>query len=497
MNIINKIKGINRKYLLYGVIGLIIVVVFFATRTGKVENSEQVIDEPIKVISVFKLGDKIEGTSVFATGTVVSEQQADLKSQASGEIMSVNVRVGDVVSKGQSLITLENSSIKSQVEQAEALVAVQKAQLAELKRRSADGAYIGNIEQQQKISTENAYANLLSADLIAEPDSDLYSQTAPIISGRYSGGEEGTYKIIFERGKQMGDYEMNLFKLEAVRDVEINKTGPTPFGTRGLYISFPDSIDTYMDTIWYVDIPNKKSDSYIANYNAYLLAKESIDTTIQQSTVSEEQIVSQEAQVAQAEANLSSVKTAFSKTIIRAPFSGDVIAVPVSVGEYINIGQTVVSLTNKSGIYIKAFLSSSESKKIEVGNDVLINNDYKGVVSNISSGINPINGKVEVLIVPENTEKSFVIGEFVNVEIYVKNNDETVLTVPLKAIRPRADASVVYIYDNLNKTVIEKEVETGNIKGESIEIFTDLLPETLIAESSRGLKDGVRVEIKN
>ncbi|MFA6258350.1 MAG: biotin/lipoyl-binding protein, partial [Candidatus Paceibacterota bacterium] len=356
MNIINKTKGINRKYLLYGVIGLIIVVVFFATRTGKVENSEQVIDEPIKVISVFKLGDKIEGTSVFATGSVVSEQQADLKSQASGEIMSVNVRVGDVVSKGQSLITLENSSIKSQVEQAEALVAVQKAQLAELKRRSADGAYIGNIEQQQKISTENAYANLLSADLIAEPDSDLYSQTAPIISGRYSGSEEGTYKIIFERGKQMGDYEMNIFKLETVRDVEINKTGPTPFGTRGLYISFPDSIDTYMDTIWYVDIPNKKSDSYIANYNAYLLAKESIDTTIQQSTVSEEQIVSQEAQVAQAEANLSSAKTAFSKTIIRAPFSGDVIAVPVSIGEYINIGQTVVSLTNKSGIYIKAFL---------------------------------------------------------------------------------------------------------------------------------------------
>ncbi|MFA5750739.1 MAG: efflux RND transporter periplasmic adaptor subunit [Candidatus Paceibacterota bacterium] len=497
MNIINKTKGINRKYLLYGVIGLIIVVVFFATRTGKVENSEQVIDEPIKVISVFKLGDKIEGTSVFATGSVVSEQQADLKSQASGEIMSVNVRVGDVVSKGQSLITLENSSIKSQVEQAEALVAVQKAQLAELKRRSADGAYIGNIEQQQKISTENAYANLLSADLIAEPDSDLYSQTAPIISGRYSGSEEGTYKIIFERGKQMGDYEMNIFKLETVRDVEINKTGPTPFGTRGLYISFPDSIDTYMDTIWYVDIPNKKSDSYIANYNAYLLAKESIDTTIQQSTVSEEQIVSQEAQVAQAEANLSSAKTAFSKTIIRAPFSGDVIAVPVSIGEYINIGQTVVSLTNKSGIYIKAFLSSSESKKIEVGSDVLINNDYKGVVSNISSGINPINGKVEVLIVPENTEKSFVIGEFVNVEIYVKNIDNTILTVPLKSIRPRADASVVYIYDNSNKIVIEKEVETGNIKGESIEIFTDLLSETLIAESARGLKDGMRVEIKN
>ncbi|MFA6258810.1 MAG: hypothetical protein WCX79_03895, partial [Candidatus Paceibacterota bacterium] len=131
------------------------------------------------------------------------------------------------------------------------------------------------------------------------------------------------------------------------------------------------------------------------------------------------------------------------------------------------------------------------------GSDVLINNDYKGVVSNISSGINPINGKVEVLIVPENTEKSFVIGEFVNVEIYVKNIDNTILTVPLKSIRPRADASVVYIYDNSNKIVIEKEVETGNIKGESIEIFTDLLSETLIAESARGLKDGMRVEIKN
>ena len=90
-----------------------------------------------------------------------------------------------------------------------------------------------------------------------EPESNNFTQTPTTISGRYV-GQEGIYKIIFDRGNQIYDYNVNVFDLEKVLAIEISKTGPTPLGTRGLYISFPDPIRDYINTTWYVSIKNNK-----------------------------------------------------------------------------------------------------------------------------------------------------------------------------------------------------------------------------------------------
>src|SRR5690242_21329456 len=55
-----------------------------------------------------------------------------------------------------------------------------------------------------------------------------------------------------------------LFRSENTKR-EINRQGSTPLGTKGLYISFPDSINSYNETVWFIDIPNKSSSSYLAN----------------------------------------------------------------------------------------------------------------------------------------------------------------------------------------------------------------------------------------
>lgn len=490
----------KKKHLFYIAIPVVVAVIALITHTSDSVESK-VLGEQVKSVSVISIGNQSSGATFTTTGVVVSEQEADLKSQSSGQITSVTTHVGDVVSKGQVLATLSNQDIRAQLGQAEAAVQIQKAQLAELERKTSGNSYIGTIEQQQQAVIDNAHSKLLSEGLIAEPSSDSYTVfdgssplTPPVISGRYS-GPEGTYKVIIRRGSQINDYEIYVFNLETVRDVEISDTAPTPLGTRGLFISFPDPIRDYIDTIWYVTLPNTKSSTYTQNYSAYVLAQESAGVTVQQSLVSEEQLDSQRAQIAQAEANVAVVQAQLSKTIVRAPFSGNVVAVPVSIGEYVSTGQSIVSLINKSGLSIQSFMSSDESKRIQVGDEVVINKKVPGLITHVSSGINTTNGKVEVLITPNDSEDVLVIGEFVDVDIHTTGDSTSnIVSVPLQAVRPRSNGSVVYVINN-DGIIREEKVETGSIVGESIEILSNLPADTLIAASARGLLDGMKVNI--
>jgi membrane fusion protein (multidrug efflux system) len=244
-------------------------------------------------------------------------------------------------------------------------------------------------------------------------------------------------------------------------------------------------------------LPNTQSSSYLQNYNSYLSAQKNAEVSLQQSTVSEEQLNSQKAQVSQAEANLAVVQAQLAKTIIRAPFSGDIVSVSVSDGEYISVGQSAISLINKTGLFIQSFVGVDESKIIKVENEAIINKKFLATVTNIASGVNTTNGKVEIAITPNSTDDLLIIGEFVDVEIYTNRDSlSEAILIPLQAIKPRSDGSFVYVV-NTEGILEETKVETGDIVGESIEIISGLPLSTTIANPVRGLRDGMKVKVKN
>lgn len=481
-------------YLFYIVTSIILAIILIVLSTGNKTAEEAGPVETKKTIDVISVGNLSAGAVVSTTGSVVSNQEAELKSQASGQVVNVNVKVGDKVSKGQILASLNSADSQAQLAQANAAVQIQKAQLAELERKSQNSSYISVVEDQQNTLVDNAYSKLLSEGLIAEPEDDDYTQTPPVISGRYI-GQDGTYKVRVHRGSQFYQNRISIFGIETVRDFEINDTAPTKLGTKGLYITFPDRIEDYIDTDWYINIPNRNSSAYASNYSAYLSAKNNTDVVVQQTIVSEEQIKSQKAQVAQAEANVQSVRAQIEKTVIRAPFSGDVVSIPIKVGEYVNVGQDVAAMINVSGIYVQTFMSSDESKLVKIGDLAQIGESTEGSISNVSPGINSSNGKVEVLIVPNNNNESLTVGEMVDVKITTSSEDQDTLLVPLKAVKPKSSGSVVYLV--IDGVLKEQVVETGSIVGESVEILNGLTSDSTIALSAKGLEDGQEVEVRN
>jgi HlyD family secretion protein len=76
-------------------------------------------------------------SSVSSTGTVSPLTQAKLSFSGSGAVTEVNVRVGDSVTKGQTLAKLDTTSLALQVSQAKAAVSSAEAKLATVKASSA------------------------------------------------------------------------------------------------------------------------------------------------------------------------------------------------------------------------------------------------------------------------------------------------------------------------------------------------------------------------
>ncbi len=65
------------------------------------------------------------------TGPLVAEQQADIAAERNGRVVSINVRIGDRVKKGQLLAQLDDRALKSACESQKARVASAQAQLRE------------------------------------------------------------------------------------------------------------------------------------------------------------------------------------------------------------------------------------------------------------------------------------------------------------------------------------------------------------------------------
>jgi len=406
---------------------------------------------------------------VEETGAIESIREADLSLEQTGKVASVLVEKGDIVSDGDSLILLDQSEQQANLLSAEANLRVEEATLADMKT-NAEGATqlsseLSTIKELQEQLVENAYAKLLSDGLVAEPDNDTFTQTPPVISGRYS-GPPGAYRAALHRGSQWTDYEVSVFGLETIRSIDVSDTAITPLGTRGLFISFSDPVVGYMDTRWTVALPNTKSSLYVQNYNAYVAAKESAEAAITETEVNTEKIKSQEARVEQARAAVTVAQVQLSKRTLRAPFSGIVTDVHVTEGEVVSASTPIVSLISDNDYEIVVDIPESDIAHVSVGDLAVITFDayedetFTAMVSFITPSAKVVDGvsSLETTLQFDEVDERIRAGLSADVEILAEQRFD-VFAVPGRAIILEEGGKFVRVVEN--GVFIKVPVETG------------------------------------
>ncbi|MCA9353789.1 efflux RND transporter periplasmic adaptor subunit [Candidatus Nomurabacteria bacterium] len=483
----------NRKIFYFGA-AILLVIVFSVI--GKKQSFEEVSVSQ-RVISDF----------IQATGEVTSEVDLDLAFQVGGYVDEIRKPLGSVVKEGDIIATLElleenatltkarGALLKAEAEYEQALSITSGEDIAKLELE------LENEKARQDILVDNAYRTLLSSDLEAVPTSSLSTNTPPTITGVFTGGIEGDYKVYISlktSSPTNGSFHYTGLEKD-LEEVSIVAGKALPLGTYGLYIEFPDDFSYgESDTDWVISIPNKKSSSYTTNYNAYILAQNTREQTISELEADLE-IKKQEtsngdtkiayANLVSAQGDYQSALASYEKGVIRAPVPGKVTRVSIKPGELVQSFESVVSLLDEENLYIEAKINESSVSHIREGQGVVISLDalpgdsFEGHVVSVDSSPTPENNVVNYVV------KIFVDSEDINIKPGMTatlsiniDTEDGVLSIPRDSVYYDGTTSYVYV-DNGKKT---RDIKLGSLGDET---YVEVIEGLSIGEKVYRIKD--------
>jgi len=164
------------------------------------------------------------------------------------------------------------------------------------------------------------------------------------------------------------------------------------------------------------------------------------------------------------QARVASASTALSKMTLRAPFSGQVGLREVSVGDFVGVGQDLVTLVRTDPIEVDFSVPETELARLRPGQDLTLQVDafpgetFSGQVVAIDPVIDTGSRSVQVRARIPNPDGRLRPGQFARLQLQARE-DVTALLIPEQALMQQGEERFVYtVVDGKAKRVV---VETG------------------------------------
>jgi multidrug efflux pump subunit AcrA (membrane-fusion protein) len=503
---------VGRKHLLVLITAFLVVAIAFKLLSSdkSSENAEIQALTEVEVSSVAELG----ASSSFDTiGKVEAVSEANLETEAGGRITNVSVKIGDAVSTGQILATIENSSERATLLQAEGAYEAALAASAQSNVGVSEAENALANAQNAAVSVFRSSYNTVNGVIYNSVDT-FFSSPTTLIPGLRIGGSGLTKTLVDERVAYQEilpewqslsntiavtsdlEKELSYAKANVERTIILIDNFITIFGEK-------DNDDVYVG----VGIQEHRT-NFTAIRSTLLSTKSSIESAITNLSTAKDAVRRAElaasggknsaadAQVKIALGSLQAAQANYQKTIIRTPISGVVNAFYLKAGDYVGAGQPAGIVANNKGLQIKTFVSEIDSTNLNIGDKVTIEGGNSGIITAKAAALDPTNGKVAVVIGVDG-DSDLTNGSTVKVTFtQVSTTKETNLTlVPLSALKITPEATYVFTVDEGALKAIE--VTRGQLYGENVEIVGGIEKSTEIVTDARGLKEGQKVTVKN
>lgn len=398
---------------------------------------------------------------VAATGKVKPNQSVNLGFDKSGRVGNVYALVGDIVKRGQTIAALEAGEISADLSKAKASLLEENIKLREMKN-TAPISYndasknLNTAIKEGFVDADNAIRNRTDQffkSVDTNPQFEI-SITSGNFIHYFNVPNDTKIEINNTRKKieevldnwQKRTLNVNLLDLTSEANVAIDDLNfISAFLDRvaGAVNTFSPADYAYETTVnnYKTAISSARSEVSGA-ISAIVTAKDKLNTA---PTLGEfgqfENVLAQEAKVAQAEANVSSLEASLGKSIIRAPFDGVITLQDAKVGGAVSAGVALVSMVGQNEMYVEANISEIHIGKVMVGNPVSITFDafsgeeFSGEVSYIEPGDVVIDGivnyKIRVNLIGFTTQVKNGLTANLKIQTIKKEN---VLAIPLYAV---------------------------------------------------------------
>jgi RND family efflux transporter MFP subunit len=427
-------------------------------------------------------------------------------------VSSVNAVLGQRVSKGQLLASLSAGSELGQLNQAYGQLKSAKAALArviegstteevrvaEVSLASAKSS-LTNTQRLQNTLVRNAKQTLYSSGLQAISTTTNSSNTAPVISGTYSGGTEDEYTLnIYPTGS--GNYASFTSTSGDTGSLPISTSGPIPMGKNGLYITFASS--SLNSESYKIKIPNTASSLYNTNLallrnaeetqaSAIESAQNAVDAAeanlaLKKAAARPSDIEAKEADVLTAQGRVEQAQAAYEEKVIRAPASGYITKLDIKVGENVDAKKTVIVLQDKGELFLETDINEGDIDEIKPGQVVTFTVDtlpdsepFLAEVSHVDQSPTKTGSVVNYTVratIKTGMDK-IQTGSTANLSILIEDK-KNALVVPARTIKTNEDGSkyVLSVVSEKRGTTVNKNVVTGLMgDGSMTEILTGLI----------------------
>ncbi len=195
------------------------------------------------------------------------------------------------------------------------------------------------------------------------------------------------------------------------------------------------------------DLASYEAQAHLAQLNldrAKTLAKRDFGT---QATVDQN-----EASLEQAQAGIARTKALIEQKLIRAPFSGELGIRDVQLGQYVEPGTSLVSLTDLDTLWVNFSLPERERAKIKVGQQVEVQVDaypghvFKGELTVIEPQIDPTTRVIRLQATFENPDHLLQPGMFANARLELPP-EPNVVTLPETAVTNTLYGDSVFVVE--------------------------------------------------
>ena len=235
--------------------------------------------------------------------------------------------------------------------------------------------------------------------------------------------------------------------------------------------------------------------------------------------ISQAQVDNDEAELKSRQALAAQQQALVDKKTIRAPFAGKLGITSINPGQYLNPGDTLVTLQTIDTVYVDFYVPQKQVAGLSVGQKLKLTSDgYPGVsfdakVTAISPKVDAATRNVQVQATVPNQKRQLLPGMFANVSLE-QGELKKYLTLPQTAITYNPYGSTVFVLapavakdgkelprdDKGNAQLIAQQVfvTTGATRGDQVAVLTGVKEgQTVVTSGQLKLKNGTPAVINN
>ena len=335
---------------------------------------------------------------VFMTGIVRAAEQVSLSFERGGSLRSLLFPVGTLVERGTIIATLENDSEQAAVAESKALVAIAKTNLEKINEGTrAEEIRLKEAEARKaEVSLENSKRKTFSvlADAYGAAEESLRRYANPLFLDddtaaprlTYGAGTQEAYDAEAKRQSAGASVKtiQKILQTESESGGALTETGKNVRGGQDLFITLGLTLreGTALDSATLADYRSRVTSarSALASAISSVQTQESAlkdgaaelervtrALELARAKATRETVAGAEHELAQAEAKLQGIIASLEKTLLRAPFRGQISSTHADVGETVQGGEVIMEFLGTGGFILEANVPEADIAKIEKG----------------------------------------------------------------------------------------------------------------------------------